>query len=96
MRTWTQVRSELARSVKDRADEQTLEALRLELRAALLAEAIRKAVDALPPLTAEQRADLSRLLVPDAAPLRHVVAVAGGGKHDLSNRRADPATDGAA
>lgn len=64
MQPWTKVRSDLANAIKRGDDEQTQADLRRDLRAARLQQSIREAVDAWPPLTVEQRAELAALLRP--------------------------------
>jgi hypothetical protein len=61
---WAQVRSQLALATRYERPEQELDVLRRDLRAARLADAIEKAVNAAPSLTIEQRARLARLLLP--------------------------------
>jgi hypothetical protein len=64
--TWTSERGRLAATVRHNPDADVSE-IRRDLRAARLEDAIRKAVDAAPPLSPEQRAKLAGLLHRDEA-----------------------------
>lgn len=63
MSTWTQERARVASLSRSRPpDDPDLVAARRNLRAAHLAEYVRKAVEQAPPLTAEQRARVAAAL----------------------------------
>lgn len=62
MSTHLKLRSDLANAIKRGDDPATVADLRIRLREANLEKAIREAVDAAPPLTAEQRAKLAAIL----------------------------------
>lgn len=62
---WPQARGRVAALSRSRTpDDPDMVAARRDLRAARLAESIRRTVDALPALTDEQRAELARILQP--------------------------------
>ncbi len=64
---WKSPRGRVAALSRSRQpDDPDLVAARQELRAARLADQIQRTIDAAPPLSAEQRARLARLLTPVA------------------------------
>lgn len=64
-RSWTKVRSDLARAIRfEPANVELHNALRAELRAARAGDYLRAVIDAAPPLTEAQRDRLARLLRP--------------------------------
>lgn len=65
--SWTQTRSQIAHAIKKDPDADVTD-LRRQLKAERLADYIRQAVDAAPPLTAEDRTRLAAILQ-------------GGGRH---------------
>lgn len=65
--TWTKHRSRIALMTAQKADPGEIDLERRNLRAARLADYIRKTVDAAPPLTVEQRDRLAVLLRGGAA-----------------------------